>query len=620
MNRQPDPRVQRWLAEAWKANQEGRLEDADGLLVRALSLNPNDLRTLLASATVAYRMGRAETAMERIQRILAIEPNLPPALNWMTVLLLEQGRAEEARPYAERSTRADPKNEESFSLLGRCLLELRRNDEALVQFDRGLAIRPSDASLHYGRAAALERLNRPSDAEMSWRAAVSIAPEPDGLLKVAEFDRGLGKVEDAIKACRRAIGKSPDHLGAHRLLARILTEEGRMDEATPYWERSLHLGGDPTEVTVSHAYALLTAGQFDKGISEFRRAIETAPSRWEPFQGIVSAKRFSEDDLPLLAQMKAVADDQNASIDAKINLNYSLGKAFDNLGSYHDAIDRFDLANRLKYEQAGLANTFDADALHQETKDKIRTFTSVHASGTDGERHPSDTPIFVLGMMRSGTTLVEQILTCHPEVGGSGEQPFWREWEPVLADWKAGKLHLDRARDLSERYVRTLKTIAPGKRFIVDKNPANCMIAGLLHLVYPDAKIIHTIRHPVDTALSIWMTPMQTVAPFVCNRTHIVLAYRQYRELAELWRRFIPADRYMEVSYEDIVQDREKSTRALIAFCGLDWDERCMHPEQNLRAVKTPSFWQVRQPIYTSSLERWRRYEPWLGEFRELMH
>jgi hypothetical protein len=145
------------------------------------------------------------------------------------------------------------------------------------------------------------------------------------------------------------------------------------------------------------------------------------------------------------------------------------------------------------------------------------------------------------------------------------------------------------------------------------------MIAGLLHLAFPNARIIHTIRHPVDTALSIWMTQMQTVAPFVCDRDNIVFAYREYERLARHWRSVMPADRYLEIRYEDLVLDSERVTRQMVDFCGLGWDEACLHPEDNLRAVRTPSFWQVRQPLYTTSIDRWRNYEPWLGSFRDLL-
>jgi len=537
----------------------------------------------------------------------------------MALLLLDQGKPAEAQTIASRAVAADPKNSESYSFLGRALLAQNEYSEALQQFDRGISIQGNDASLHYGRAAALENLNRPSDAEISLRLAVQMSPEPDGLVKVAESDRTLRRVDDALKYCRRALKMDPNHATANRLTARILTEEGRLDEAASYWDRAKELGTDVVDVYVTKANALLTAGLFEAGIAEFRGAVEIAPRRWEPYNGIVSAKRVAESDRPLVAQMHHIIEDPATSIDDRLNLHYAIGKAHDNLGEYELAMHHFDEANRMKLNETQLVPHFSADELRGETDDKIRTFTPALIKQIHKGANTSDRPTFVVGMMRSGTTLAEQILTCHSRVGGASEQPFWREWEPQVINWKNGHVYRERLQPLADRFCTLLNTIAPGKRHVVDKNPANSMIVGLLHLAYPNARIIHTVRHPVDTALSIWMTLMQTAAPFVCDRDHIVFAYREYQRLADHWRSVISPDRYLEVQYEDLVLDREQVTRQMVEFCDLEWEDACLYPENNLRAVKTPSFWQVRQPVYATSLERWKHYEPWLGAFRELL-
>jgi tetratricopeptide (TPR) repeat protein len=537
----------------------------------------------------------------------------------MALLLLEQGKASEAHAYAAKSVAIDPKNSESHNFLGRALLGKKEYAEALKQFEVGLAIQSSDAALHYGRAAALEKLNRTSDAAISLRFAVQMAPEADSLVQVAELDRDLRRVDDALKGCRRALKRDPNHLAGHFLMARILTEEGRLEEAVPHWTCAKELGVDSVDLSVTKARALLAAGLFDEGIGEFRTAISTNPKRYEPYNGIVSAKRIKEEDRDLVLQMHQLVQAPNASVQDRLYLHYALGKAHDNLGEFETAIRHFDEANRLKRCETDQIPLFNASELREETDGKIRTITLTLFKRLRNTASKSDKPIFVVGMMRSGTTLAEQILSCHPEIGGAGEQPFWREWEPQLASWHTGQVQEAGLRPLADQFCSLLDTISPNKRYVVDKNPANCMIAGLLHLAFPNARIIHTIRHPVDTALSIWMTQMQTVAPFVCDRDNIVFAYREYERLARHWRSVMPADRYLEIRYEDLVLDSERVTRQMVDFCGLGWDEACLHPEDNLRAVRTPSFWQVRQPLYTTSIDRWRNYEPWLGSFRDLL-
>jgi tetratricopeptide (TPR) repeat protein len=445
-----------------------------------------------------------------------------------------------------------------------------------------------------------------------------LAPESEGLIKLAELERGLGRVDEALKCCRRALKRRPDDAVAHRMMARILTEEGRLDEAAPAWERATALDPAPIEVQITKAYALLAAGLFDDAIAEFRSVIEIDPNQWRPYNAIVSAKRVTEQDRELLVQMQRIVDDPSSSAQDRFNLHYALGKAHDNLREYETAMRHFDEANRVKLTETDLIPPYSEDELREEADDKIKTFTRSLMRQVHETASPSDRPIFVVGMMRSGTTLAEQILSCHRDIGGAGEQPYWREWETQVVNWKTGESKPERLRAMADQFCALLETIAPGCRFVVDKNPANSMIVGLLHLAFPNARIIHTIRNPVDTALSIWMTPMQTVAPFVCDREHIVFAYRQYQRLADHWRSLIPADRYLEVRYEDLVSEREPITRKMIDFCNLEWDDACLHPESNPRSVRTPSFWQVRQPIYATSVERWRRYEPWLGVFREL--
>ena len=154
---------------------------------------------------------------------------------------------------------------------------------------------------------------------------------------------------------------------------------------------------------------------------------------------------------------------------------------------------------------------------------------------------------------------------------------------------------------------------------MTDKNPANRLVYGLIHLAFPSCRIIHMRRNPVDVAISIYTTLIRTGAPLVGNREDIVYALQEHERLVDHWREVLPSDRFLEVPYESLVTDRENETRRMIEFCGLPWNDACMHPEDNLRTVVTPSFWQVRQPVYSGSLNRWKRYEPWLGAFKELV-
>jgi hypothetical protein len=203
-------------------------------------------------------------------------------------------------------------------------------------------------------------------------------------------------------------------------------------------------------------------------------------------------------------------------------------------------------------------------------------------------------------------------------VGGAGEQHYWGDHENAMIDYRQSRLVPGKIKACAQEFVELLSMIAPGFPHVIDKNPANLQVVGSIFLAFPNARIIHTRRNAIDTAISIWTTPMRTNAPFVSDRENIVFAYKEYLRLMDHWRQVIPADRFLEVHYEDLVDQPEIYARQIVEFCGLEWNEACLHPELNKRTVKTPSLWQVRQPVYKSSTERWRKYEEWLGVFAEL--
>jgi hypothetical protein len=230
-----------------------------------------------------------------------------------------------------------------------------------------------------------------------------------------------------------------------------------------------------------------------------------------------------------------------------------------------------------------------------------------------------ETPLLIVGMPRSGTTLVERIVSSHPRATGRGELPFWSEegpaWLEAPLDARSG-----RAAEVRAAYLRVLRAGTAGHVLrATDKMPFNFFWLGLVHRLFPRARFVHCRRHPVDTCLSIYTTQFGVSWPFASSRADLALYYRLYARLMDHWRAVIPPERLLEVDYEDVVADPDASARRLVAFAGLPWDDACLAPEKNPDAVRTANKWQARQPVYRTSTERWRRYEPWLGELRELL-
>ncbi|MGH7015827.1 MAG: sulfotransferase family protein, partial [Caulobacteraceae bacterium] len=348
--------------------------------------------------------------------------------------------------------------------------------------------------------------------------------------------------------------------------------------------------------------------------ASLERGLELDPNRVEALNVLSTNKKFTTRDLPLIARMRACAERKNLGVSEQIAIRFALGKALDDLGAYGEAMAQFDAGNRLRASLGRL----DRDLLERQTNHAIDITPPGFLERRSDLGGLDETPILIVGMPRSGTTLVEQILSSHPDVAPGGELPFWREKVRLGAAVFGPDAPAEGARRLANDYLAVLRAISPSAARVTDKTPFNFAHLGLVRQTFPRAAIVHCRRSPVDTCLSNYMTNFATRFDYACDRSDLVFFYRQYLRLMAHWREVLPAERFVEVEYEALIADPEPLTRALVAACGLEWADACLAPHRNPRAVRTASIWQARQPIYASSVARWRRYAPWLGELEEL--
>jgi tetratricopeptide (TPR) repeat protein len=607
----------RLLAEARRQFTEGRPDQAVTILQGILAKNPRELQALVALGIVAAETGRRVNAKECMVRALSLDPKCVPALCWISYLLLDEGQIDAARRHAEQALTVDPRNAAAHAAVARCLARAGHDADAIPRFKQATELNPNNPVVLYEYADSLIALGLELEAIKVLTLAIQLAPETRGLLRLAYLELGGGNIDEAERHCERALKRDPDHHSGHIIMGRILTERMKLEEAEVHWARAREIDPESSSNHLEKALSLTAIGHFDGAISELKQSIEEKPVQGSAYQSLIYAKRIVKDDLPLVRQMEGVLLQGSLSDFDRLSLLYSLGKSFDNLGDYETAIDYFDRANALKRRILG-SQPFDRGAFKAFIDSRIKLYTEDFYRQCAGIGVESSLPIMIVGMMRSGTTLAEQMLCCHPLIGGAGEQHYWGDHENSMIDYAQSKAIPGRIRACAGDFLKLLSSIAPGFPHVIDKNPANLQVVGSLHLAFPNARIIHTRRNAIDTAISIWTTPMRTNAPFISDRENIVYAYKEYLRLMDHWRKVIPADRFMEVKYEDLVNQPENYARQLVGFCGLEWDEACLHPERNDRRVKTPSLWQVRQPVYKSSTERWRNYEPWLGAFEEL--
>jgi tetratricopeptide (TPR) repeat protein len=539
---------------------------------------------------------------------------------------VKAGRYAEAIKPLTEAARLDPNNALLLSNLGLANLDAGRVPEALVWLRAAVALGSSAGHIYLNFGLALQQAGDDSAAIDAYRHAVRLSPDlaaAHGRLADLLWEKGMRN--EAALAYERASDYAPGTtLGRlQRAMARALGPGGRYREA----EKELRqlIASDASDGRVHHVLGrvLLETGRFDEAAASFERSIAIAPWQAGPHHGLVSSKKIAEGDRPLVSRILARLDAKDwqtiftpSEIPVqRMTLHFAAGKALDDLGDYADAFRHFDSANRIRREIAPPHERRELEQIVDRLISKFtREFFARHvAMGEDDEM-----PVLVVGMPRSGTTLIERILSSHPNVGGCGELDYWNA---AGRAWAHAEPHsLARAADrVRADYQRLLRGSAPGALRAVDKMPFNFFWVGLVHLLLPSARIVHSRRNPVDTCLSIYTTQFGTAWAFASRLDELAWYYRLYQRLMDHWRSVIPPDRLLDVDYENVVAEPEQAARQLIVFCGLDWDSACLRPEDNHDTVRTASNWQARQPIYRTSVERWRRYEPWIGAIRELL-
>jgi tetratricopeptide (TPR) repeat protein len=535
------------------------------------------------------------------------------------IRLLETGKLPAAITALQQAALLNRADAESHRPLGVALLRSGRFVEAIASLQLAILLEEEVAVAHYHLAVAFDRQGLKSNAIPAYSRAVELDPGlTEGHRRLGELFEADGDMEEAAQSYRRAAACDPNPTAGRVILAKALMLEGDLAEAEVQLRRAIALDpkSDPPHKVLGDVLA--KEGRFDEAIEAYDRAIALNPSQAPAHLNAVYARKCTQKDRPRLDRMLASLRNTTIADRYRVYLHFAVGKLLDDLGEYQEAMQHFDAANILRRRET----TFDRTVFSQHCDRLAARFnSSFFANAAFGAAFglADETPLLIIGMPRSGTTLVEQIVSSHPAVAAGGELPFWikRPNSPGIAE--ATYLTPESARNLSREYLSLLRRIGPTAARVTDKAPFNFHRLGLIHLLLPKARIIHCRRHPVDTCLSMYFTHFAEGIEFVSDKADLAFAYRHYARLMDHWRAVLPPDRFLDVDYENLVADREAVTRRLIAFTGLDWHDACLEPERNERTVTTASVWQARQPVYTTSVARWRRYEPWLGALRELL-
>jgi tetratricopeptide (TPR) repeat protein len=572
------------------------------------------------------QQGHFEKALGSYDKALALNPGFIEALNNRGVVLETMNRLDEALASYDRVLALDPDLIAVIRNRGNVLSALDRTDEALANYDRALALDPDDADACNGRGNVLKKLHRIRDAEQMFRRAVLLNPDhAHAHCNLGNVLIDLGKPDQAEAFLRRAVALDPDFAIALHNLGTALIALDRSDEAVEVIRRAVTLKPDLAGAHHNLGVALMELGRLAEAREAAERAVVLAPRELSYRRQLGEVRRYVAGD-QYFAALEALAADASAlSVDDRIMLHFALAKAHADIGQPEEEFRQLLAGNALKRTQID----YDEVAMLGEIDRTQQLFTSEFMCASEGSGAPSPKPIFIVGMPRSGTTLVEQILASHPQVRGAGELTlFERAIDDVRAAMHQAQTYPEIAlqmsgkhfRELGARYLAGIEQFAPAASHVTDKMPTNFLFSGLIHLALPDATIIHTVRDPVDTCISCFSRLFTEVNFQTYDLAELGRYYRHYKALMAHWHRVLPAGRILDVSYEDTVGDLEGAARRILAHCGLPWDPRCLDFHRTERVVRTASATQVRQPIYRSSIGRWRAYEPWLGPLLAELH
>lgn len=576
----------------------GQLDEAIGALRTAVSRQPQDpgaltnLAMLLIESDDPALFDEAEALC---RKAIAISPRLVPAINNLGNVLKLQGRLGEATACYQKAAELEPHRGKARWNLGQVLVLEGRFEEAAIVFEEANRISPDGEAYHLSLAGLSAMCHDHATAALHYRRVIELNP---GL---AEAHHGLGM------AC---------------------LEQGRLDEAKESFDNALAIAPNRGKTLTALARLERERGDIAAACQLARRALAAEPNRAEGYCELaISLKgRLADADL---AQIERLVLQKHASDETRSHLYFALASAHDARSEYITAAQYFATANALDaLARKSRGAAYDPDRYSELVDRLIATFTAGFRASKAGWGEFDARPVFVVGLPRTGSSLVEQILASHQRVHGAGELTYLQDLAQRLpeltgfaaADWPGAAIALtpDLSRTAARRYLGQVAALAPATALrVIDKMPENMTLVGLIQLLLPASRVIVCSRDPRDVALSCWQTPFATI-PWANDPAHIARRIADHRRLLTHWRR-VAKIAWLEVEYEDLVADFEGMSQRLVEFVGLEWDPACLNFHATNRVVRTASSVQVREPIYQRSVGRWREYEASLGPLWEAL-
>jgi tetratricopeptide (TPR) repeat protein len=634
----------------------GQLLEAEKICRDAIEKCPDDVNMLGLLGAVLIKLNKFREAEKYLRITIDLAPTFAKAHEDLGYVLLGLKKPEEAIEVLEKATRLDPNLDLAFLNLGNALAVTGRGKEADEAFEKSFNLSPErkllaqaneylkqgrfelaekncrevirnapdnvDAIRFLGRLAA--RRNRVGEAERYYRKVIEIAP--DFTAVIVDLGRLLhedDRLEEAIECFKRAIKMEPDNAMLYDLLAYSLSPAALTYESIEAHQKAIELNPKLASSWLGLGHTLKTVGRQEEAIEAYHQCSKLEPNFGMVHWSLANLKTYQFTDEEI-ADMETRVADENVNGESEVNFLFALAKAYEDRKDYDKAWRYYDEGNSLRRMQ----EVYDPVDTQVANDTSISVFNKELLQQNTGIGNTDPAVIFIVGLPRSGSTLIEQILASHSLVEGTSELPYVSRITRSLNRNRADGINYPQAvRELEQRhfealgkdYIKYCKMHrTEGTPYFIDKNPNNFPSIGLIHMMLPNAKIIDARRHPMDACFSGYRQLFAKGQPFTYDLTDIGEYYLQYQRMMDYWHEVLPG-RVLTVQYEEVVTDFENQVRRILEYCNLPFEESCLNFYDTDRPIRTASSEQVRQPIYTQSLHRWRLYEQHLDELKEVL-
>ena len=543
------------------------------------------------------------------KRVTELNPNYADGFSNLGVTLQDQGKLDEAIEAFNKALSLKPDYAEAYYNMGTALNNQGKLDEAIASYQMALSLKPDHADAYNNKGNALKDQGKLDEAIVSYQKVLSLKPDyADAYNNMGIALKDQGKLDEAIASYQMALSLKPDHADGYNNMGNALLDQGKLDEAIASYERALSLKHDHADAYTNMGLALQDQGKLDEAMASFHKVLSLKPTHAEAHRIISLAITYKSED-PQVTLVNKMIQRSDLKDDERCHFHYTYAKMNEDLGDLDIAYHNYVAGGKLR--QKLLSYDFKHDELIfdqiKNTASKLKDFSFNKPIET-----ANNTPIFILGMPRSGTTLVEQIISNHSQVHGAGELPFLAKFGESLS---LGNqiISSDNVLQIRNAFLHELEKFSKGSRFVTDKMPQNFLHIGLILKALPEAKVIHVKRDPAATCWSNFKHYFFAKGlGYSYDLQDTVKYFKLYQDLMDFWD-LQYSDKIYHLDYDKLTLEQELETKKLIKYLELDWEDNCLLPHENKRIVRTASQQQVRQKVYSGSSQAWRKFEPYLN-------